>query len=104
MKLPPISLPKFSGSIDQYRSFLGYFFFLAPVHANDEVDEVQKFHFLKSSLEGDAAKIISGFSITKENYSQAVDLLKQRYDNKRSIVNAHLGLLVKYPKIKNESP
>ena len=48
LKLPAIKLPIFSGHYDRWISFSDMF--KAMIHENDNLPEIQKFHYLKSSL------------------------------------------------------
>lgn len=54
VNLPSITLPKFSGSYIEWTSFRELF--LTLVHNKPELDNIQKFHYLKCTLNGDAAK------------------------------------------------
>ena len=44
---------------------------------NQNLNAVDKFNYLKSLIYGQAAETISGFSLTDENYEEAVALLKE---------------------------
>ena len=87
IKLPPISLPKFSGSTTQYLSFRDTFDSL--IHNDENIDSVQKLHFLRSCLEGEAAELVKNLPINTRSYKQARIILGERYENTRTIVNAH---------------
>ena len=52
---------------------------------------------MKSLIYGQAAETISGFSLTDENYEEAVALLKERYGNKQVLISAHVESLRKLP-------
>ena len=54
-------------------------------------------------MKGEAARIISSISITDANYNIALTLLKVRYENKRSIIQAHLQAIWTQPVLKTES-
>ncbi|CAH2108789.1 unnamed protein product [Euphydryas editha] len=56
VKLPTIRLPKFSGSYETWLEFHDTFTSL--IHSNDDIDEINKFHYLRASLEGAAAVVI----------------------------------------------
>ncbi|CAH2101858.1 unnamed protein product [Euphydryas editha] len=55
VKLPTIRLPKFSGSYETWLEFHDTFTSL--IHSNDDIDEINKFHYLRASLEGAAAVV-----------------------------------------------
>jgi len=48
---------------------------------------------LISSLEGDATHVIQSLEINSDNYQEALDLLKQLYDDKRIIIQEHIEAL-----------
>lgn len=84
VKLPRIELPTFNGKYEDWHSFFDMFNSL--IHSNREISDTQKFHYLRSSLKGDAAEIVSSLEISGSNYSDAWTRLKERYDSKRLIV------------------
>lgn len=57
---------------------------------------------LKSSLKGDAFRIIESILIVDSNYHVAWSLIKKRYSNSREQVYAHLKLFFNIPIIQNE--
>ncbi|XP_063377545.1 uncharacterized protein LOC134664729 [Cydia fagiglandana] len=87
IKLPRITIPTFSGEYTEWQSFHDLFNTL--IHKNSSLDDVQRMHYLKVNLKGDAEYLLRQFSITAENYQQAWNILKKRYDNKRYIANCH---------------
>ncbi|KYN14464.1 hypothetical protein ALC57_13336 [Trachymyrmex cornetzi] len=54
IRLPTIELPKFSGGAAEWLSFRDTFESL--IHKNETIDCIQKFHYLRASLEGVAAQ------------------------------------------------
>ena len=64
---------------------------------------VEKLSYLKLALKGDAAQIVSSLLVTDTNYDIAKRELEERYNNKRSIVKAHLAAIHALPAIKKES-
>lgn len=101
LKLPKLDLPTFSGSYTEWTSF--YDLFSASVDKNSSLSDSQKLHYLKSSVKGDAAKILTSLQITDANYSAAKDILVKRYSNKRIIVREHVHAISTFPAIKQES-
>lgn len=69
MRLPTIQPPTFSGNLEDWSSFFDTF--NALFHNNAALTDVQRLHYLKSSVLGSAADIIKNFSITAENYHVA---------------------------------
>ncbi|XP_055622330.1 uncharacterized protein LOC129765909 [Toxorhynchites rutilus septentrionalis] len=66
VRLPQISLPEFNGDFEGWLSFKSTFVSL--IHDSNELSDVQKFHYLKSALKGEAAKLIESLTITNGNY------------------------------------
>ncbi|XP_076629094.1 uncharacterized protein LOC143345632 [Colletes latitarsis] len=68
-KLARIPLPKFAGSYTEWHSFRDLFKSL--VLDNKSLTNVQRLHYLKSSVEGQAANLLAHFSITDANFEPA---------------------------------
>ena len=75
--------------------------FDAAVHSNPILSKVQKFNYLWSQLQDDAAKTIAGFPLTNENYDHSLALLKERFGQSHKIVNAHMQSLLALPNPSN---
>ncbi|XP_059052238.1 uncharacterized protein LOC131846836 [Achroia grisella] len=101
VKLPTINLPKYQGSYDNWLEFHDTFSSL--IHSNDNMDEINKFHYLRASLEGSAAVIIQSIEFSASNYAVAWQLLCDRYNNKRLLIQNHVNNLFNVESIKNES-
>ncbi|XP_066603112.1 uncharacterized protein [Prorops nasuta] len=69
IRLPVIDLPKFSGDYLECNNF--YETFSSIVHNQVYVSGRDKFHYLKSCLQGEAATVIKSLAITSENYEIA---------------------------------
>ena len=54
-------------------------------------------------MKADSAKLISSITITDSNYTIAMDLLIERYENKRSVVQAHFQKIWGQPNMRSES-
>ena len=100
-KLPKLTLPSFSGEYTQWVSFWDQFTTL--VDSKRDMTNVEKLSYLKLALKGDAAQIVSSLLVTDTNYDIAKRKLEERYNNKRSIVKAHLAAIHALPVIKKES-
>ncbi|XP_048481010.1 uncharacterized protein LOC119694823 [Plutella xylostella] len=101
VKLPTIQLPKFSGSYENWLEFHDTFSSL--IHTNDEIDEINKFHYLRASLEGSAAVVIQSFEFSASNYAVAWKVLCERFDNKRLLIQNHVSALFNIDPISRES-
>ncbi|KAJ8932160.1 hypothetical protein NQ318_016654 [Aromia moschata] len=93
--LPTLTLPKFHGQYEGWQSF--HDAFEALVNRDKSLSNTQKFMYLNSCLEGEAASITESLIVTDDNYVIAWDLLRNRYENKRAILNAHVNALLDLP-------
>lgn len=101
VKLPTIQLPTFKGDYLNWLEFKDTFDSL--INSDDSMPHINKFHYLRSSLEGSAAVIIKSIEFTSQNYKVAWDLLCLRYDNKQVLINNHLKALFNIDSINKES-
>lgn len=69
VRLPQISLPEFDGDYKGWLCFKSTYISL--IHESQELSDVQKFHYLKSAMKGEAAKLIESLTITNDNYAIA---------------------------------
>ena len=100
--LPKLEIKPFDGNPVDWYSFRDMFESL--VHKDYNIPTVQKFHLLRNALQGDVANIINTLNASEENYVVAWDLLNQRCNKPRQIVQTHLKLLMELPEITRESP
>lgn len=101
VKLPKINIPLFSGNYNDWGTFNDLYSSL--IHNNNTLSNVQKLHYLKSSVTGEAEQLLKHIQITEANYQVAWGTLKQRYNNKRIIVNAILNRFLGQRKLNAES-
>ncbi|XP_063901218.1 uncharacterized protein LOC135120827 [Zophobas morio] len=99
VKLPDIQLPTFTGIFTEWISFRDTY--LALIH-NSTLTPIQKFHYLKGTLKGDAKQTIEHLTPTAENYESAWSLLEARYENNRLIAQHHVRALFALPAISNK--
>ncbi|XP_065078929.1 uncharacterized protein LOC135701909 [Ochlerotatus camptorhynchus] len=101
VRLPQISLPEFDGDFKGWLSFKSTYVSL--IHESGELSDVQKFHYLKSALKGEVAKLIESLTLTNENYPIAWDTITKRYSNEYLLKKRHLQALMEYPRVEKES-
>lgn len=101
MKLPTISLPKFDGSYDQWLEFRDTY--LSMIHNSNGLDNVQKFHYLRSVLTGDALQVVRALEFSSDNYLVAWSLLENRYNNDNLLVSNHVKALFYAQSMNKES-
>ena len=92
VKLPKISLPRFSGNPLKWSGFWDSF--NSAVHNNPELSEVEKFNYLRSLLEGSAHDAIAGLMLSSTNYKEAIKILNKRFGDKQVIISKHMESLL----------
>nr|CAI5860262.1 unnamed protein product [Callosobruchus analis] len=101
IKLPTINLPNFDGTLENWLEFRDIYESL--IHKNELISEVQRFHYLRSSLTGEPAQLIKGVEFSSDNYSIAWDMLVQRYNNDDMLVHNYVKNLFHMEPILKES-
>uniref|UniRef100_A0A2A4K5Q9 DUF1758 domain-containing protein n=1 Tax=Heliothis virescens TaxID=7102 RepID=A0A2A4K5Q9_HELVI len=101
VRLPEIKLPIFDGSYDNWLEFKHSYSTM--IHKRSDLDEIQKFHYLRSALTGSALQVISALEFSPANYIHAWELLENRFHNDRLLVNNHVKALFNSPSLKSES-
>ena len=96
IKLPKLSLPKFSGNLLEWSNFWDSF--TNSVHSKTTISNIEKFTYLKSCLTGPALSSISGFTSGGESYNHAVDILKERFGQSRRLITAYMDALIEMKK------
>jgi hypothetical protein len=102
MHLPEMRLPAFDRNIEHWSAF--YNTFTSTMNKYHYLTPIQKFHYLRTALTGEAAACVNSLSFNVENYPKAMDLLKQRYDCPQVIVSCHDIATIDYPKLTKCSP
>ena len=88
MNLPKLQLPKFSGKYTQWIDF--YSVFNTLIHEDNSLTDIEKFQHLRSCLSESAYQCIQSLEITSVNYLEAITILKNRFNNTRLILKAHI--------------
>lgn len=73
LRLPKIELPTFSGGYEEWYAFHDTFQSL--IHNVPTIPSIQKFHYLRSALRGDAATVIQSLEVSAVNYQEAWQML-----------------------------
>ncbi|XP_045533958.1 uncharacterized protein LOC123721012 [Papilio machaon] len=97
VKLPKINIPQFSGNYHDWSTFRDLYTRL--IHNNHSLSKVQKLHYLKSSITGEAEQLLRQIQITERNYDVAWETLNNRYNNRRIIVQTILNRLFNQRKL-----
>ncbi|GFT18017.1 DUF1758 domain-containing protein [Trichonephila clavipes] len=90
-KMPKLELPQFHGEMEYWITFKELF--QATVIDNSDLTEIDKLQYLFASVKGNAAKLIRGFAIKKENLKNCWELLCERYENKNQLANYQINKL-----------
>ena len=98
--LPKLVLPKFKGDVTKWTGF--WESFDSAVNQNRDISKVDKFNNLHSLLEGTAASVIQGLTLSEANYDTAIELLKGRFGKPQTIICAHMDELLKVPACTND--
>lgn len=101
LKLPRVNLPTFSGTFEQWIPFRNMF--QSMIHNNATLPDVQKMQYLISALKGEAFDVISSLEVADENYIEAWEMLKESYDDARSITQKHVKALFEIPVMGKEN-
>ncbi|XP_067207877.1 uncharacterized protein [Linepithema humile] len=101
VRLPKIERPVFSGSYDNWYSYQNVFEKL--IHDNESLTDIEKFHYLRSSLKDKTAEIIKSIETTTDNYNDAWAAIKERFDNKRWIIHKHIRAIFAVPTLSKEN-
>ncbi|XP_011871024.1 PREDICTED: uncharacterized protein LOC105563753, partial [Vollenhovia emeryi] len=99
--LPRIQLPQFSGRYEDWPPFRDLFNSL--IGKDAATSPVEKLHYLKASVKGDADLLIRNLPTTSENYGRAWQALTDFYENKRLLVRSYLHQFMALTKLKSES-
>ena len=82
VKLPKIDVPYFNGSIIHWRSFWKQFD--VSVNSHTSLSDAEKLTYLQNALkDGKAKSVIEGLSQMGDDYQEAVDTPRSRFDRPR---------------------
>lgn len=101
IKLPRITIPTFSGKYTEWPTFRDLF--VSAIHNNSTIDNVQKLHYLKSYLTGEAEQLLRHIPISETNYERSWAQLETRYNNRKYLSHCILVRLLSQKNIVQES-
>ena len=84
-RLPEVKLNVFKDNFEEWETFWSSF--RANVDVRDDLEKTTKFIYLVQSLEGEPKEMINGLAINDDNYSVALDILRDRYANESKRTN-----------------
>ncbi|XP_058448917.1 uncharacterized protein LOC131428875 [Malaya genurostris] len=101
VRLPQINLPEFDGSYEKWLPF--HDTFRALIDSSPDLSGIQKFHYLRASLKGDALKLVDSYTMSEVNYRVAWNGLVARFSNGYLLKKRHLNAMFEFPKMRKES-
>ncbi|XP_055584795.1 uncharacterized protein LOC129737660 [Uranotaenia lowii] len=101
IRLPDVKLPVFNGALENWLNF--HDLFISLVHSSTELSNIQKFYYLRSSLAGDALKLVQTIAISANNYPVAWNLLIDHFQNPARLKQAYVDSLFEFAPLKKES-
>lgn len=99
--LPKLKLPSFSGNFEQWLNFK--LSFISIIDSNANLTDLQKFQFLKASLEGYASRFVEGFEGLKKPYEQSWHNLCNKFDKKQFLLDTHFQQLLNVSQLNKEN-
>ena len=90
---PKLQLPKFGGRVTDWNSFWDSY--NSAIHGNPNISKVNKFNYLQSLLEGNAARAIKGLTLTAANYDNAINILHDQFGKVQQTIAAHMDEILK---------
>ncbi|XP_055614961.1 uncharacterized protein LOC129761273 [Toxorhynchites rutilus septentrionalis] len=101
VKLPDVKLPVFAGNYESWLNF--HDLFVSLVHSSSELSSIQKFYYLRSSLAGEALKLIQTIPISGINYPVAWNLLVEHSQDQKVLKRNYVQALFDFPVLRRES-
>lgn len=101
LRLPKIAIPRFNGNYADFPSFKDLY--ESAVHKNIGLSKVNKFTYLETLLEGEAANLVKHMQVTETNYNSAWEKIVTRYDHKDHIMNMLIKQFLDQPKLQGKA-
>jgi hypothetical protein len=67
------------------------------------ISNIQKFHYLLSAINGTAKRVIQHISVSEQAFRIAMEILVERYENERLIINTHIDNIKKLRSLTSEN-
>ena len=102
VKLPKLDTPTFDGELLNWKPFWEQF--CLALHDRARLTDAEKLAYLRNAVkDGTARSVIEGLTKSSEEYSEAIDCLKARYDRPRLIHQTHVKCILDSPLLKEGS-
>ena len=102
VRLPKLDVPTLDGDVLHWSQFWEQF--KISVHDRPHLLDSEKLVYLQQAVKNGSAKpVIEGLSRSGENYNEAIDCLKSRFNRPRLLHHAHVRKIVEAPSLKDGS-
>ncbi|BET00044.1 Pao retrotransposon peptidase [Nesidiocoris tenuis] len=101
VKLEPIQIPKFDGSLENWEPFIQTFTDL--IHNNDGLSDLQRVNYLVSHLTGSAKSVVASVPPTEANYELLLGVLRKRFEDRRAQGHYYLDKILNFKSTTQES-
>ena len=102
VRLPRLDVPTFGGDVLHWSQFWEQF--KISVHDRPHLSDSEKLVYLQQAVKNGSAKpVIEELSHSGENYNEAIDCLKSRFNRPRLLHHAHVRKIVEAPSLKDGS-
>lgn len=99
VRLPKIDVPTFDGDLLNWKTFWEQF--CIAIHDHRDLSDTEKLVYLRHSLkDGPARSVVEGLSQSGDQYTEAIESLKSRYNRPRLIHQAHVRKIYEVPSLK----
>ncbi|XP_059217730.1 uncharacterized protein LOC131997951 [Stomoxys calcitrans] len=100
LKVPPCDTEFFSGGYDKWPSFRDMFTAIYTKHP--KLSPAQRLFHLRAKTRGEANQIVKQFALTDDNFNLAWEALRQRYENRRILINHQLRKIFEIDPVTSE--
>ncbi|XP_058456554.1 uncharacterized protein LOC131433952 [Malaya genurostris] len=99
--LPHVPLPTFDGTYEKWFRYKQLFQDLMRKYPH--LSDATKLHYLTQTLKGKAENVLSEQILNENNFQPAWNILEERFENKRTIIDIHVGGLLNLRRMNKES-
>lgn len=100
-RLPRIAVPIFDGYFKEWPAFIDLFNSL--IHNNTQLANIEKFHYLVTSLAKEPLALVKAIPMSESNYLIAYETLLKRYQNKRKLATGYYHEILNLPNLQRAS-